>query len=190
MTKTEFIQILSNGIAPLTILERQEILSDYEEHFRQGLENGQNEAEICASLGDPYSIARDYLDESTQRQFEEQFYGVKTTPVQEEVKSRNIVAKIALAAALIFVNLIFVLPIVLGIFGTLIGFTVAGFGIAVAGIIIIFSVIYGWIYIVAGIACICLGILLCIGFGLLIGLFCKLIATYVKWNAHVVSGRS
>lgn len=227
MTKVQFMTILSNGIASLTILERQEILSDYEEHFRQGATNGMTEREICDSLGDPASIARDYLDEAAQRprvvptpnvnlnkddaqqqappyagyqvppnagqqgtygQQNWQNAGPQPRPMPPPRQGNSAGTQFILTLLLIFVNLIFVIPILLGVFVALIGCFGAGIAIIVAGILVIAALIHGYIYAVAGLAVLCLGLLVCIGMGALIGLFFKGIGAYARWNVRAVKG--
>lgn len=69
MTRNEFLTELDRYLVTLDQGERADIISDYEEHFRVGLENGKTEAEIAASLGSPYDVASQFLDgESQQRQ--------------------------------------------------------------------------------------------------------------------------
>lgn len=66
MTKTEFLQQLYNHLMSLTPSERDDIISDFEEHFTAGLENGKTEEQICEELGDPYTCALQYLKETSQ----------------------------------------------------------------------------------------------------------------------------
>lgn len=61
MTKTEFLQQLYNHLLPLSQSERNDIISDFEEHFAVGLESGKTEEQICKELGDPYTCALQYL---------------------------------------------------------------------------------------------------------------------------------
>jgi len=58
MNKKEFLERLSELIHDLPKEEREDILFDYEEHFRIGIEKGREEGEIAVSLGDPKIIAR------------------------------------------------------------------------------------------------------------------------------------
>lgn len=61
MTKVEFLQQLYNHLAPLTSTERDDIISDFEEHFSIGMEIGKTEEQICNELGNPYNCALQYL---------------------------------------------------------------------------------------------------------------------------------
>jgi len=59
MTKSEFITLLKNELKDISKDEREDIISDYEEHFTAGLKKGKTEAEICEKLGDPRKIAKE-----------------------------------------------------------------------------------------------------------------------------------
>lgn len=54
MTRNEYMNTLSEALAPLSPAERRDILNDYREHFALGAEGGKTEAEIAAALGDPF----------------------------------------------------------------------------------------------------------------------------------------
>ncbi len=62
MTRKEFLTALNQYLVTLSAEEKADIISDYEEHFRVGLENGKTEAEISAALGSPYDVAAQFLD--------------------------------------------------------------------------------------------------------------------------------
>ncbi len=88
-------------------MERQEILRDYEEHFRAGKEEGKSEEEIVHSLGDPYELAKEILqDHSLEKE-------------EEESPTSNLFQKIFIILGLGFFNLIFVLGPFLGLVGLL-----------------------------------------------------------------------
>jgi uncharacterized membrane protein len=61
MTKDKFLQQLNASLKGLSEKERTDILKDYEEHFTFGLEKGESEEEITASLGSPAQIAKELL---------------------------------------------------------------------------------------------------------------------------------
>lgn len=71
MTKTEFLQQLYNHLMPLAPGERDDIISDFEDHFTAGTENGKTEEQICEELGNPYTCALQYLRQTdTKQRFE------------------------------------------------------------------------------------------------------------------------
>ena len=60
MNKEEFLRQLSNELASLDKNEKEDILYDYEEHFRIGIEEGLTEEEISKKLGEPKGIAKQF----------------------------------------------------------------------------------------------------------------------------------
>ncbi|MCL2373183.1 MAG: DUF4097 family beta strand repeat-containing protein [Defluviitaleaceae bacterium] len=67
MTKHEFINELQKELSTANIKTREEILADINEHFYEGAAQGRSEEEICISLGQPGSIARQVLEEINQQ---------------------------------------------------------------------------------------------------------------------------
>lgn len=63
MSKHEFMARLYNALASLSTQERDDILNDYEEHFRIGREMGKSEAEIVDSLGSPEELAASFTED-------------------------------------------------------------------------------------------------------------------------------
>ncbi|BBF83808.1 hypothetical protein DLM_0124 [Aquitalea magnusonii] len=59
MNQQEFISQLQEALSRLPASERQDIISDYQEYFRDGLAAGRSEADIAAGLGDPRQLARE-----------------------------------------------------------------------------------------------------------------------------------
>ncbi len=62
MNKNEFLCQLENSLLRLSKSDRDDILLDYEEHFRAGAEKGMTEEEVAESLGNPGTIAEQYLE--------------------------------------------------------------------------------------------------------------------------------
>jgi len=60
MNRKQFLAELEKSLKNIPISERQDILSDYEEHFSVAQEQGKSEEETCRALGDPSSIAKLY----------------------------------------------------------------------------------------------------------------------------------
>jgi uncharacterized membrane protein len=61
MNKITYLQTLNHLLASLPSDEQQEIMYDYEEHFRESLKEGLSEDEIIKSLGPAKDIAKRYL---------------------------------------------------------------------------------------------------------------------------------
>lgn len=58
MNKDEYIGKLTKLLRKLPKEEKQDIISDYEEHFMIGLEKGRTEEEISEALGNPKTLAK------------------------------------------------------------------------------------------------------------------------------------
>lgn len=56
MNKEEYFEKLTKLLKEMPKDEREDILSDYEEHFRIGMENGRTEEELSRALGDPKQL--------------------------------------------------------------------------------------------------------------------------------------
>jgi len=61
MSEQEFIRQLQEALSRIPERERQEIVDDYCEYFRDGLAAGRSEADIAAGLGDPRQLARELM---------------------------------------------------------------------------------------------------------------------------------
>ena len=61
-TKAEYIAALQREAAKYS-LPFGEMFEDFERHFSEGAENGESESEICAKLGDPAEIVKEYAGE-------------------------------------------------------------------------------------------------------------------------------
>ena len=64
MTKEQFLIQLKRSLSGLSEDEKKEILYDYEEHFRIGLENKRAEEEIAESLGNPKVLGKAFKIDS------------------------------------------------------------------------------------------------------------------------------
>lgn len=65
--KGDFLYNLHNELHRIGIDNDEEIVADFEEHFKESQENGLTEEQTCEKLGDVKEIARNYLDiESTR----------------------------------------------------------------------------------------------------------------------------
>ncbi|MFN8847464.1 MAG: DUF1700 domain-containing protein [Bdellovibrionales bacterium] len=60
MTKSAFMNELKESLKSRGVINTEDILRDYEEHFAHGLQSGKNEEEICSRLGSPKSLAMAY----------------------------------------------------------------------------------------------------------------------------------
>lgn len=64
MKKDEFFAQLRTAFAGMDEELLTDILGDYENHFKEGMENGKSEEEICEELGNIEEICQEFLDEN------------------------------------------------------------------------------------------------------------------------------
>lgn len=89
-TKAEFMAALKSQAEKYS-LSFEEMAEDFERHFSEGEENGETESEICAKLGDPVEIVKDYAGEEAESTFDKgntaervlRFPGSKETSVSK-----------------------------------------------------------------------------------------------------------
>ena len=72
MTRALFIARLRDGLSGLSVEEIDEIASDYDAHFSDAGEAGRSEADVAASLGDPFRLGREIGAETKLRRWEQQ----------------------------------------------------------------------------------------------------------------------
>ena len=63
MNKTDFLEKLKKGLAPISGNERQSVLDYYDEMISDRIENGKTEEEAVAELGSPESVVENILAE-------------------------------------------------------------------------------------------------------------------------------
>jgi len=190
MNKKEFLGRLSELIKDIPEEEKKDILFDYEEHFRIGLEKGRKEEEIAASLGDPKVIAKQSRASCILREAE------KTT------SASNIMRAIFAAVGLGFFNLVIVLGPAIGLIGILVALFAAAFAITVSGAAVSLGTLLGPVFawnvyipfaavvsIPLGIGLTALGLLSIIGTFYLTKFFYKLSISYLKMNLQIITNR-
>lgn len=189
VNKTEYIKILASTLKGLPQQEKDEIIYDYEEHFRNGIERGKTEEEISISLGDPKTIARQYTALNSLK------------AVSDNTSTRNLLKAIFATSVLGFFNLIFVLAPFLTLAVVLLSFYLIGFAMILCGIVGVVMVPIAPFtnYIELGInsfSAICFSVAMA-AFGILFfifscyinKLFFKLTVKYLKWNVQFINDR-
>jgi uncharacterized membrane protein len=121
MTRAEFIARLRRGLAGLPVTQIADIVADHEAHFADAQEAGRSEAETAAALGDPDRLARELRAENGLKQWEE-----KKNP-------SNAMAAIIALIGLGALDVMFLLPLLMGVLGALFGVLVAVVAVFVAG---------------------------------------------------------
>lgn len=70
MTEQQFLRELELALTKLPTDERNDILSDIKEYFRNGREDGKTEIDIASSLGSPKEIAQELLENHVSEKIE------------------------------------------------------------------------------------------------------------------------
>ena len=121
MTRNEFMTRLRRGLEGLAPDYIQDVMSDYESHFTDGLAQGRTEHEISHALGDPGRLARELKAEAGFRRWEND-----RTPGN---MAGAVLALVGLAA----VDVMFLLPFLFALFGLFVGFGAASVGLVAGG---------------------------------------------------------
>ncbi|HAN20067.1 MAG: hypothetical protein A2Y15_05230 [Clostridiales bacterium GWF2_36_10] len=94
MKKADFFRVLEKTLRDNHVNDIEDILSEYEDHFRFKLADGYSEEEIAAKLGDPKTLAK---------QFD------SLIPVTEKSKSNKVIIGVGFVFADIFMAMLFIL---------------------------------------------------------------------------------
>jgi uncharacterized membrane protein len=192
MNRLKFLEELNRLLSDLPQATREDIVYDYEEHFRNGLEEGKPEEEIALALGDPSAIARQYRANFAVEQAE-----TKTT-------TANVFRAVFATVSLGFFNLVFVVGPFIGLLGILLGLFVAAGGITAAGISAFLGTVFAPILpftfsaadvsgagrivvLFASIGFAAFGLLFLIGDYYLARWFYRLTIRYLRFNLNIIS---
>lgn len=132
MNKTEFINIISNGLCDFPEKIRKEIIADYEEHFSYGTAEGKTEPEIINELGDPYKIVKSYRENYFSR-FNKDNNNIDNNYDIVPHKKRSPAFWIILIIILVMASPV-IIGVSAGIFGLVFGILAACVGIFVCGL--------------------------------------------------------
>lgn len=128
MTRADFLARLKRGLVGLPVSTAADIVGDYETHFDDGIAAGRSEHEVAAALGDPDRLARELRAEAGAQRW-----------AQEKNPSAAAAAVFAVLG-LGAIDILILLPLLMGVLGTL-------FGVLIAVIALFFS---GGVVMVAG----------------------------------------
>ncbi|MFN3352883.1 MAG: DUF1700 domain-containing protein [Brevundimonas sp.] len=121
MTRSDFMNRLRAGLSGLPAATINDLAADYEAHFEDGLAAGRTEAEVSAALGDPDRLARELRAEAGMRRWE--------TEKNPSAAAAAVFAVLGLGA----IDILILLPILMGVLGALFGVLVAVIATFVAG---------------------------------------------------------
>lgn len=121
MTRQAFMARLQEGLRGVPPSAQADIVADYENHFAEGAAAGRSEADVAASLGDPGRLARELRAEVGLRRWEEQ-----RSP---SAGASAVFAVLGLGA----LDILILLPILMGVASTIFGVGVAVLALFFAG---------------------------------------------------------
>jgi uncharacterized membrane protein len=127
MNRSQFISALRQGLNGLPAEEIDDIISDYDAHFSEGIAAGRSEESVAAALGHPARLARELRAEAGLRRWE------------ETRSPGNLAAALTALVALVAVDLIFLLPVLFVVAVVLFALAVAVLAVMVAGIAVVAS---------------------------------------------------
>jgi uncharacterized membrane protein len=167
--------------------EKNDILYDYEEHFRIALENGKTEEEAAGNLGNPDAIGKNYRANAA------------VNKAESDKSVKHITGAVFAVLGLGFINLVFILGPFLGIVGALVGLFAASVGVIAAGIVGIIASIFAPVLpgivsisvnqgaaIFAMVGLECLGLLMLIGCSYMVKLLYSATIKYLKFNLSII----
>ena len=121
MTRAEFMSRLRRGLSGLPAAAVEDIVADYDTHFADGAAEGRSEAEVAAALGDPGRLARELRMEAGLRRWDEE--------KNPSAAAAAIFAVLGLGA----IDILILLPLLMGVLSALFGVLVAVIAIFFAG---------------------------------------------------------
>ncbi len=184
LNKQQFLNELRAALAPLPAVEREDILADYEEHFRIAAETGHSEETVAAALGDPRELARSYIEGMDPPPFDPTdptLGGKAAYPYARRPQSHG-----GITAGVVLFNVFIGVWVLISLVGAWIGLwmvPVVLVGVSIACIatgICVPMIMVKWSLILGGIALISLAILAIIGMVYVTKYFFKGIGLYFK----------
>jgi uncharacterized membrane protein len=121
MTRQAFMARLREGLRGLPVQVQADIAADYENHFAEGEAAGRSEADVAEALGDPGRLARELRAEAGLKRWEEER--------NPSAAAAAIFALLGLGA----IDILILLPILMGVGGAIFGVGVAAVAVFVAG---------------------------------------------------------
>lgn len=190
MNKKDFFIILEKALINFPQNERSEIMYDYEEHFRFGIESGKTEEEIVIALGDPALIAKQYKANQTIEL-------ANTNP-----STKNIFGAVLAAVSLGFFNLVIVLGPFIALVGVIFALFASAIAVIISGVALMIASIAAPIFpgiisvplsipltaiTLFGVGTSALGILFFIGVYNVAKYFSIVTIRYLKWNLSIIN---
>jgi uncharacterized membrane protein len=124
MTREAFMARLWDGLKGLPPLTAAEIVADYQTHFVEGAAAGRTDADIAAALGDPERLARELRAEAGLKRWESER--------NPSAAAAAVFAVLGLGA----IDLLILLPILMGVVCGMFGIAIACIGVMIAGAVV------------------------------------------------------
>ena len=121
MTRADFMTKLRRGLAGMSAATIEDITADYDTHFIDAQAAGRSEQEVADALGSPDRLARELRAEAGLKKWEAQ--------KNPSAAAAAVFAVLGLGA----IDIIILLPILMGVIGTLFGLFVAVIVCVIAG---------------------------------------------------------
>lgn len=121
MTREAFLEQLRRGLNGLPSPAIAEAVADYRAHFAEGEAAGRSEEDVAAALGDPSRLARELRAEIGLKRWEEER--------NASAAAGAIFAVLGLGA----LDVLILLPVLIGLGGALLAFFIAAFALMICG---------------------------------------------------------
>ncbi|MBC1968497.1 HAAS signaling domain-containing protein [Listeria marthii] len=191
MNKQDFLNELNQRLELLDPKERRELLSDYQEHFRNGIDAGKSEEQIVFDLGTPEEIATDILSERNIReeQVEAEYYYV---PRKNQNANRSVSKQILIGVGLFFLDICLIIPIMVSLWSLVISLwaTVASFFLSplLFGVMLLFGADFEFYQMFVSIGLVGLGLMLLFVANALTKFTTKATMAIIEWHKYAVKG--
>ncbi|MBC1339998.1 DUF1700 domain-containing protein [Listeria welshimeri] len=191
MNKQDFLNELNQRLELLDPKERRELLSDYQEHFRNGIEAGKSEEQIVFDLGKPEEIAADILSERDIREehVETDYYYV---PRKNQNENRSMSKQILIGVGLFFLDICLIIPIMVSLWALVISLwtTVGAFILSpiLLGVGLLFGEEIEVYQMFMSIGLVGLGLMLLFVVNILSSFTIKTTMAIIQWHKYAVKG--
>lgn len=137
-TKKDFIMKLHSEMNRLNLELDSDILSDFEQHFENGIAQGLTEEEICQNLGNVREIAKSYLP--LDQEIEITNENAETPQKAQAIEEKGSVAGFVL---LLIADCLVLFWVLFGLGAGVFGFTFVPISIAISSIAVLFTGVVG-----------------------------------------------
>ncbi|WP_025025826.1 DUF1700 domain-containing protein [Caldalkalibacillus mannanilyticus] len=141
MNKSEFLAVIEQQLQAINKEDLQELLDDYESHFELGRQNGKSEEEIVGELGDPKELVQEFWREHEEGSTETTYSESQGERHFAEEPKKSGGQMVLTLLGLLFLNLLFVLPLGLSIWVLWFSLFLAGIAMFAAPVLFVIDMI-------------------------------------------------